>query len=204
LMQFPEFVEFQKVERKDVEQPGQPKLPGLVLDTSVTPTELLDASYRNLRGALAAELVDRVKQKDSKFFEDLVLDLLVAMGYGGSRKDAERVGRSHDGGIDGTINEDKLGLDVVYVQAKRWDEGTVGRKEVQAFAGSLEDKHARKGVFIATSKFTDEARQFVKGIEKKIILIDGDELAQLMIDFGIAVAEVQTYAVKKVDEDYFA
>ncbi len=119
-----------------------------------TPTELLEASYRSLRGALAGELVDRIKRKDSQFFEDLVLDLLVGLGYGGSRKDAQRVGRSHDGGIDGTINEDKLGLDVVYIQAKKWDQGVVGRKEVQAFAVSLDGKRARKGIFITTSDFT--------------------------------------------------
>jgi len=126
------------------------------------------------------------------------------MGYGGSRLDAERVGRSGDGGIDGIINEDKLGLDVVAVQAKRWDTGTVGRKEVQSFAGSLDFKRARKGVFITTSHFSPDARDYVKGIEKRIVLIDGDELAQLMIDNGIGVTEMASYPLKKVDADYFS
>src|SRR5437763_477361 len=109
-----------------------------------SPTESLELSYRSLRSALAEELLDRIKACSPRFFEDLVLDLLVAMGYGGSRKDAERVGRSSDGGIDGTINEDKLGLDVIYVQAKRWDRGVVGLDPVQRFAGSLDGRRARK------------------------------------------------------------
>jgi restriction system protein len=138
-----------------------------------------------------------------RFFERLVVDLLVAMGYGGSRKDAgERIGQSGDGGVDGIIKEDRLGLDVVYIQAKRW-EGTVGRPVVQGFAGSLEGFRARKGVLITTSAFSKDAKEYVDRIEKKIVLIDGEQLAQYMIDYGIGVAEVATYTVKKADLDYF-
>jgi restriction system protein len=168
-----------------------------------TPEEILELSYQSLRHDLAQELLERVKNSSPRFFENLVVDLLVAMGYGGSRKDAgQAVGQSRDGGIDGIIKEDKLGLDVVYVQAKRW-EGTVGRPVVQAFAGSLEGQRARKGVLLTTSQFSQDARDYVSRIEKKIVLIDGEQLAQLMIDHGIGVAEVASYAVKKADLDYF-
>jgi restriction system protein len=216
LMQFPEFVEFQR--QNVIEEPSWTSgstiinIPPGSLSTSVatgvflqtqTPNESLEFNYRSLRSALAEELLDRIKSCSPQFFESLVLDLLVAMGYGGSRSDAERVGRSGDGGIDGTINEDKLGLDVVYVQAKRWDQGIVGKGDVQKFAGSLGGRRAMKGVFITTSKFAPAAREYVKDVDKKIVLIDGDELAQLMIDHGIGVAEVANYAVKKVDADYF-
>jgi len=132
------------------------------------------------------------------------VDLLVAMGYGGSRKDAgEAIGRSGDEGIDGIIKEDRLGLDVVYIQAKRW-ESTVGRPVVQAFAGSLMGQRARSGVLITTSRFSQGARDYVNRIEKRIVLIDGEQLAQLMIDHGVGVAEVVTYVVKRIDNDYFS
>jgi restriction system protein len=145
-----------------------------------------------------------VKNCSDKFFEYLVVDVLVAMGYGGSHKDAgQAIGRSHDEGIDGIINEDKLGLDVVYVQAKRWD-STVGRPVVQAFAGSLEGQRARKGILITTSRFSDDAKEYTRKIEKKIVLIDGEQLAQLMIDCGVGVNEKAVYAVKRLDEDYFS
>ncbi len=138
-----------------------------------------------------------------RFFERLVVDLLVRMGYGGSRKDAGRaIGQSGDGGVDGIINEDRLGLDVVYIQAKRW-EGTVGRPVVQAFAGSLEGFRAKKGVMITTSSFSKDAMDYVGRIEKKIVLIDGEQLAQYMIDYGVGVAEMVTYTVKRIDLDYF-
>ncbi len=166
--------------------------------------EVLEASYQSLRQELAQELLQRVKSFPPRFFEQLVIDLLVAMGYGGSQKDAGKaIGQSHDGGIDGIINEDKLGLDVVYIQAKRW-ENTVGRPVVQAFAGSLEGQRARKGILITTSQFSIEAREYVRVIEKKIVLIDGEQLTQLMIDYGVGVAEKATYTVKKIDEDYFS
>jgi restriction system protein len=172
-------------------------------EVRVTPEEALEASYQSLRVELARELLDKVKSCTPEFFERLVVDLLVAMGYGGSRRDAgQAVGQSGDGGVDGIIKEDRLGLDVVYIQAKRWG-NKVGRPDVQAFAGSLEGQRARKGVFITTSQFTNDALDYVNRIEKKIVLINGEHLAQLMIDFGIGVAEVTQYSVKKVDLDYF-
>ena len=137
------------------------------------------------------------------FFEQVVIDLLVAMGYGGSRPGvAEAIGKSGDGGIDGVINEDKLGLDVVYLQAKRWQDA-VGRPVVQAFTGSLEGQRANKGVLITTSNFTNDARQFVKIIGKRIVLIDGEELASYMIDHDVGVTSAATYVVKRIDGDYF-
>ena len=194
---FPEYVEFisgssQGPELPEPKEPPQP------------PEEALESSYQSLRLALAQELLDRVKQASPQFFEQLVIDLLVAMGYGGSLKDAgEAVGRRGDGGIDGIIKEDKLGLDAIYVQAKRWD-GTVGRPDVQAFAGSIMGQRANKGVFITTSQFTKDAKDYVGRIEKKIVLIDGEQLTQLMIDYGIAVTEVASYTIKRIDQDYFS
>ena len=194
LKQVPEFVEFQSASRKAESQPAA---------ELETPEELLEVSYQNLRLSLAQELLERVKKCSPQFFEHLVVDLLVAMGYGGSRKDAgQAVGQSGDGGVDGIIKEDKLGLDIVYIQAKRW-EAAVGRPTVQGFAGSLEGQRARKGVLITTSQFTADAKDYVNRIEKKIILIDGEQLAQLMIDYDIGVAGLATYHVKKIDLDYF-
>lgn len=172
-------------------------------ETTRTPREVMEAGYQELRRDLAQELLNRIKVCSPRFFEHLVVDLLVKMGYGGSRRDAgEAVGQSGDGGIDGIIKEDKLGLDAIYIQAKRW-EGTVGRPVVQAFTGSLEGHRARKGVLITTSQFSPDAIDYVTRIEKKIVLIDGEELAQLMIDFGIGAADEASYMVKRVDTDYF-
>jgi restriction system protein len=187
--------------------PGQPVSGHQPVQATVpeelTPEELLESSYQTLRDALARDLLLRVKQSPPDFFERLVVDLLVAMGYGGSRTDAgEAIGRSGDEGIDGIINEDRLGLDVVYVQAKRWDR-TVGRPEVQAFAGSLEGQRAQKGVMITTSAFSPDARQFVKQIGKKIVLIDGHELADFMIDFGVGVNTTRVYELREIDDSYF-
>jgi restriction system protein len=156
-----------------------------------------------LRETLADELLERVKGCSPEFFERLVVQLLVAMGYGGSLADAgQAVGKAGDGGIDGIIKEDKLGLDVVCIQAKRW-EGKVGRPAVQAFAGSMEAYRARKGVLITTSGFSDEATDYVTRIERKIVLIDGPTLAELMIEHNIGVSTARSYAVKKIDSDYF-
>lgn len=145
-----------------------------------------------------------MKAASPSFFEDLVVRLLVAMGYGGSQADAGKaIGQSGDGGIDGVIKEDRLGLDTIYLQAKRW-EGTVGRPVVQSFVGSLEGQHARRGVLITTSDFSAEARNYVKGIEKRIILIDGTELARLMFEFDVAVTPIgPPYVLKRVDLDFF-
>ncbi len=198
LMQFPEFVEFKTIPVQDEAEPHEE-----LAQQEQTPEELLETSYQSLRRNLAQDLLERAKRCSPRFFEQLVVDLLVAMGYGGSRADAgQAVGRSGDGGIDGIIKEDKLGLDFVYVQAKRW-EGTVGRPVVQGFAGSLEGVRARKGVLITTSQFSQEAKDYASKIEKRIVLIDGDRLAQLMIEYGVGVTEVAAYHVKKPDLDYF-
>lgn len=205
LRQFPEFVAFYTQANKDGRNEENNHTTQEILEkTSQTPQEILEASYQSLRQTLAQELLERIKKSPPKFFENLVVDLLVAMGYGGSRKDAgQAVGQVGDGGIDGIIKEDKLGLDAIYLQAKRW-EGTVGSPDVQGFAGALIGKKARKGVFITTSIFSQQAKNFASGTENlKIILIDGEQLAQLMIDHDIGVTEESRYIVKKVDLDYF-
>jgi restriction system protein len=169
-----------------------------------TPDESLETAYRRLRAAIEAELLQQVKTASPAFFERLVVELLVAMGYGGSLKDAGRaIGRSGDGGIDGIIKEDRLGLDVIHVQAKRWDEKTVGRPDVQSFAGSLDGVRAKKGIFLTTSAFSKDAQDYVERIDKRIVLIDGSELVSLMYDYGIGVTPSAVYAVKRVDSDYF-
>lgn len=168
------------------------------------PEEVLEDTYEEMRRQLAQELLERIMECSPEFFENLVVDLLVAMGYGGSRKDAgQAVGKSSDGGIDGIIKEDKLGLDAVYIQAKRW-QPTVGSPTVREFAGSLMGQNARKGVLITTSQFSNEAKNYVCSIpQTKIVLIDGEQLAQLMIDHDIGVTDVATYRIKKADLDYF-
>ena len=200
LNQFPEFLEFKNASREE----GDAK-EGAVdqIDQTQTPEESLEEGYQSLRRGLGQELLERVEAASPKFFEKLVVNLLVTMGYGGSRKDAgQAVGQTGDGGIDGIIKEDRLGLDFVYIQAKRW-EGPVGRPVVQGSAGSLEGRRAKRGVLITTSSFTKDAREYVNVIEKRIVLIDGENLAQLMIDYGVGANEVATYIVKKIDLDYF-
>jgi restriction system protein len=163
----------------------------------------MEQLHQSLTETLRGDLLSRIKDSPPAFFEQLVVDLLVAMGYGGSRADAGRaVGQSGDGGIDGIIKEDALGLDAVYLQAKRWD-NTVGRPVVQAFAGSLEGARARKGVLITTSNFSADARDYVRMIEKRIVLIDGDELTKLLVQHGVGVAERARYQVYRLDEEYF-
>jgi restriction system protein len=172
--------------------------------TDLSPEELLELGHSRLHGQLAAELLQVVKQSSPEFFERLVVDLLLALGYGGSRIDAGRtVGKSGDGGIDGIINEDRLGLDVIYIQAKRW-EGVVGRPEIQKFAGALQGQRARKGIFTTTSEFTRDAIEYVRAIDSKIVLIDGKQLAWLMIGQNVGVSRESTYEVKRIDSDYFA
>lgn len=203
LNQFPEHIDFRK-KAEPQESDTTTTSPASDNLDSQTPEELLESSYQNLRQELATDLLERVKDGSPNFFEELVVDLLVAMGYGGSRKDAGQVTRAGaDGGIDGVIKEDKLGLDVVYIQAKRW-EGVVGRPVVQAFAGSLMGLSARKGVLITTSHFTREAIDYADTIQSpKIVLVDGVTLAQLMIDHNIGVSEIATYTLKRTDLDYF-
>ena len=175
----------------------------VLADDSRLPEKSIEENYQQISEQLAAELLQKIKKNTPTFFEELVIDLLVAMGYGGSRADAEAVGRSRDGGIDGIINEDRLGLDVIYVQAKRWDKGNVGEPDVARFTGALARRGASKGIFITTSDFTKDARAY-DAAGFKIVLIDGSQLAQLMIDHNIGISTVKTYEIKRVDSDYFA
>lgn len=201
LKQFPEFS--RSVSSKRDGQGDGSKIDVSDSPEKQTPHEVLDNAYQQIRRELADELLQTVRSATPAFFEHVVVELLVAMGYGGSLKDAGKaVGRTGDDGIDGIIKEDRLGLDAVYIQAKRWA-AVVGRPEVQAFAGSLEGHRARKGVFITTSQFSKDAHEYVTRIEKRIVLIDGEQLAQLMMDFSVGVTEVDTYKVKKLDRDYF-
>jgi restriction system protein len=170
-----------------------------------TPEEQIDASHIALTAALQSDLLERAREMSPAFFERLIVDLLIAMGYGGGRAEmGQAIGRSGDGGIDGMIKEDALGLDIVYIQAKRYADGnTVGRSEVQSFAGSLDGVGATKGIFFGTSTFSQGARDYVGRISKRIVLIDGAELARLMAQHNVGVRTRATYEVKKVDEDYF-
>lgn len=201
---------------KELVQPGGPRTPYFLPDpqpvisfkekesTDQTLEESIDTNYQQIQDALAADLLQRIKDNSPAFFEELVIDLLVAMGYGGSREEAGRaVGGRGDDGIDGVINEDILGLDVIYVQAKRW-EGNVGEPPVRDFVWALQGRRARKGIFITTSDFTREARDYVTTIDSKIVLIDGYQLAQFMIDHNVGVSVVKSYEIKRVDSDYFA
>jgi restriction system protein len=208
LSQFPEFLDFLQRARAATSQRADTEEPALqsgvpVASDSASPEEALDAAYGRLRTGLEEELLEAVKAASPVFFEQLVIDLLVKMGYGGSRTDAARaVGRSGDGGIDGVIDEDRLGLDVIYVQAKRWDTA-VGRPEIQKFAGALQGQRARKGIFITTSDFTREAEDYAQRIDSRIILINGRRLARLMFDFDVGATPRSTYTVKQLDSDYF-
>lgn len=167
------------------------------------PDEYIERNYQELRSELANELLQQILGNSPNFFENLVIDLLVKMGYG-FREDAGRaVGRSGDGGIDGIIYEDRLELDGVYIQAKRWDKGKVGSPAITAFVGALDINNANKGVFISTSKFTEPARKCAENCPKNIKLIDGDDLVNYMIEFNLGVSTVDTYEIKRVDSDYF-
>ena len=200
LGQYPEFVEFRTVTKQEKEKMDIAVVEG---GGHATPEEILQQAYKNIRNELLGELLTRVKENSPSFFENLVVDLMVAMGYGGSKADAgQSIGQVGDEGIDGIIKEDKLGLDVIYIQAKRW-EGTVGRPEIQKFVGALQGKRAKKGVFITTGKFSDDAVQFVSHIDPRIILIDGRALANYMIDFNLGTSVTGVYEVKRIDTDYF-
>lgn len=202
LERFPEFVEF-RTRRNDDAQAGAPAVMNEPA-AEQTPEEEIEAAYQRIRNDLADEILQQIMSCSPVFFERLVIDLLVRMGYGGTRKDAgQAVGKSGDGGIDGIIKEDRLGLDVIYLQAKRW-EGTVGRPEIQKFVGALQGQRARRGIFITTSSFTKEAVQYTSMIENKVVLVDGEMLAKLMIDHGVGVSAVAAYEVKRVDTDYFS
>lgn len=198
LRQWPEFLEFQAARRDNGEVGGKEEL-----SEQQTPEESLEYGYQKLKQALAQDLLGRIKSCSSGFFEKLVVELLVKMGYGGSRRDAgQAIGKSGDEGIDGIIKEDKLGLDVIFIQAKKW-EASVGRPEIMRFVGALQGQHARKGVFITTSYFTDDAVEYAKTVDSKIRLIDGDELCKLMIDYDIGVTKIASYDIRRIDSDYF-
>lgn len=203
LKQYSEFLEFQQL--KGTRSGEKDSSARETLDVSTaTPSETLEIAYENLRDELADELLDRLRKLSPSFFERVVVELLVKMGYGGSRADAGKaIGKTGDGGIDGIIKEDKLGLDVVYIQAKRWETNPVGRPDVMQFAGALQAQKANKGIFITTSRFTDDARSYVSQIGSKIVLIDGEQLTSLMIEHDVGLSTVSMYPVKKIDTDYF-
>jgi len=199
LNRFPEFVDFHTAERR---HSGEDQEAASLLLT--TPEETLQKAYQGIRNQLASDLINHVKSNSPEFFEQLVVKLMVAMGYGGSIEDAgQAIGHTGDEGIDGIIKEDRLGLDVIYIQAKKW-EGTVGRPEIQRFVGALHGKRAKKGVFITTGRFSDDARSYVGTIDPRVILIDYKALANYMIDFNLGVASSSTYEIKRIDSDFFA
>lgn len=200
LEQFPEFVEFRAKRAYN----GKPELSeGTQEGEEQTPEEAIETAHQSIRNSLASELIQQIMDCSPDFFERLVVDLLVRMGYGGTRKDAgQAVGQSGDGGIDGIIKEDRLGLDVLYIQAKRW-EGPVGRPEIQKFVGALQGQRAKKGIFVTTSSFSKQAVDYVSLIESNVVLVDGETLAKLMIDNNVGVSAVATYEIRRVDSDYF-
>ncbi|WP_306966789.1 restriction endonuclease [Agrobacterium tumefaciens] len=205
LMQEPEFREFYRNEGATGDENGIPAKPVQDASTRTTPEEQIDVAHASMQAALRDELLQRMLSNSPAFFEQLIVDLLVAMGYGGSHKDAAaQLGRSGDGGVDGIVNEDRLGLDRIYVQAKRYAPGNaVGRPDVNGFVGSLVGLGATKGVFVTTSTFSQPARDYVRHLAQRIILIDGQELADLMIEHGVGVRSYRTVEFKRLDEDFF-
>jgi restriction system protein len=198
LFQFPEYQAFRAIHRQRAEEPEEAET-----NHGGTPEEALESAYVKTQENLAADLMQRLQVCSPQFFERLVVEVIVKMGYGGSRQDAGKaIGKSGDGGIDGIIKEDKLGLDAIYIQAKRWA-NTVGRPEIQKFVGALTGQRAKKGLFITTSDFTADAKTYALQIDTKIVLIDGEMLAQLMIDYNVGVSTIATYDLKKIDTDYF-
>ncbi|MHB1756775.1 MAG: restriction endonuclease [Leptospirillum sp.] len=203
LLRYKEFADFiENGTRRRIEE-TDPPINLLGASDQKSPEESVETAFRKFRQELEAEILQTLKTCSSDLFEKIVVDVLVRMGYGGNRKDAgESIGGTGDGGIDGIIKEDRLGLDTIYIQAKKW-EGSVGRPEVHKFAGALQGKHAKKGVLITTSSFTRDAREYVSHLENKIVLIDGAQLVDLMIDFNVGVSPLGIYETKKIDLDYF-
>jgi restriction system protein len=198
LDKFEEFKEFRALKKYKTDETSI-----IEQNQSSTPAEIFENSYQALKETLANDLIAQIKSSPPSLFEKIVVELLVKMGYGGSRKDAGKaIGKSGDEGIDGIIKEDRLGLDIIYIQAKRW-ENTVSRPEIQKFAGALQGQRAKKGIFITTSDFSREATEYASRIESKIVLIDGEQLTQLMIDHNIGVNTVSSYEIKRIDSDYF-
>lgn len=206
LQQFTEFLDFQ-LNRKD-DNSAIPEVIPTVMSSGFevkqqTPEELLELGYQTIRKSIEQEILTKLKSVSPSFFEKIVVELLVKMGYGGSIQDAGKaVGKSGDEGIDGVIKEDKLGLDQIYIQAKRW-EGSVGRPELQKFVGTLAGQGAKKGIFITTSYFSKDALEYSPKNETKMVLIDGVKLAQFMIDYNLGVSVQNVYEIKKIDSDYF-
>jgi restriction system protein len=200
LKRFPEFVQFKGTKKEKKKVPVQKKI-----TEALNPMELLERAHQKIQAELASDLLREIRKAPSQFFESLVVELMVKMGYGGSRKDAgQAVGQTGDQGIDGIIKEDKLGLDKIYLQAKRW-EGTVGRPEIHKFVGALKGQGANKGIFITTSRFSADAEKYASKIDSpKIILVDGLRLTELMIEYDVGVSDVATYEVKKIDPDFFS
>jgi restriction system protein len=197
LEQYDEFKTFRALRHTKEETEIEPE------SNHQTPEEALEMAYQKIRNDLAAEVLGRLKSCSPNFFERLVVEVIVKMGYGGTRQDAGKaIGKSGDGGIDGIIKEDKLGLDTIYIQAKRW-ENTVGRPEIQKFVGALTGQRAKKGLFISTSNFSSDTMDYISRIDTKIVLIDGETLAELMIDHGVGVSTVGVFELKKIDSDYF-
>lgn len=200
LERFPEFIEFRDASRNNRDAATTQSV---AVSAEQTPEEALELAHQSLRLSLAQDILSRILSCSPTFFERLVVELLVKMGYGGSRRDAgERIGQSGDGGIDGIIKEDRLGLDTIFIQAKRW-QGSVGRPEIQKFVGALQGQRAKKGVFITTSSYTAEAIDYASRIDTKVVLIDGQLLANLMMDFDVGVSVSASYIVKRIDSDYF-
>ena len=204
LRQFPEYAERREQYRLNKTNKSKDDNTSDETEESVTPEEQIEEAFENLNNNLSSDILTQLKKAGFSFFEKIVIEVLLAMGYGGSRKDAgEAIGKIGDEGIDGIIKEDRLGLDIIYIQAKKW-ENTVSRPEIQKFAGALQGKRARKGIFITTSDFSKGAQDYVSAIDSKIILIDGKRLAQLMIDFNVGVSTEATYELKRIDSDYFS
>ena len=196
LSQFPEYRIF-RGQPAEVEK-QEPEVEGVE-----TPEERLELAFQSIRAQLSTDLLERVRSSSPRFFEELVVELLLKMGYGRNRAEAGKaIGATGDEGIDGVISEDRLGLDTIYLQAKRW-EGTVGRPEIQKFVGALQGKRSRKGVFITTGRFSADARDYVLRIDPRVVLIDGEQLTEYMIDFGLGVTTRAVYELKRVDSDYF-
>lgn len=200
LRQFPEYIEFRQINRSETEE----EIPDEDFE-DLTPEEALESAYQRIRKDLSEELLSYVLRSTPGFFEKLVVQLLVKMGYGGSQRNAARaVGQTGDEGIDGIIDEDRLGLDTIYIQAKKWSpNSSVGRPEIQKFVGALQGKRAKKGVFITTTSFSSEAIDYAKRIDTKVVLVDGRRLTDLMIDHGVGVTTRANYELKDIDTDYF-
>lgn len=176
---------------------------GTDAEDQVPPEVQFEVLKKSLNEALSAEILERIKANSWQFFERLVVDLLLAMGYGGLGGHGQAFQQGSDGGVDGFINQDKLGLDVVYVQAKRWTDRTVGRPDIQQFVGALAGRQANRGIFITTSRFAQEAREYVQALQVRVILIDGQQLATLMIEHGVGVSVWKSYELKRIDSDFF-